>query len=434
MKTIFVLLFGIVLFLTGCKNNNIVEAPNTSLGGGLFLKISPDNRPENVTTVIATLTRPGHESRISTMNLLSDTSAQTSFTGLQAGSWFLKIEARDIHDTLVYYGETNVEVQAGLLTQVSLVLNPVGGGNTTGDIQIIVTWGAGTQPNNWSVQHSGTGAHLQSVFFLNENLGWAAGEFGVILKTTNGGSSWVPQISGVSQRLNWIRFTDPNNGWAVGGGGKIIRTTNGGAAWTLITTGTTQQLFQLIIQNDKIWIVGDNGTILSSHNNGQTWTFYPTTWNANFYAIDFENSITGMVGGTSGTFFSWNDSSGAGQWRYLNSNASLGWIQSIKYTSPNTIVAVAGAGLIHRSTNGGIFWNRMSSGTNEHLEDMVIASENLLYVAGDHGTVLKSTNAGITWQKEPKITNNWLNSIYFTDANHGWAVGNNGTIIRYRKL
>ena len=42
------------------------------------------------------------------------------------------------------------------------------------------------------------GNDLYSVYFANENEGWAIGKFGTIIKTTNGGQTWVIQPSGMT--------------------------------------------------------------------------------------------------------------------------------------------------------------------------------------------------------------------------------------------
>ena len=42
----------------------------------------------------------------------------------------------------------------------------------------------------WEVQKTGQALPLHAVHFLNENVGWAAGEMGTILSTTDGGKSW----------------------------------------------------------------------------------------------------------------------------------------------------------------------------------------------------------------------------------------------------
>lgn len=74
---------------------------------------------------------------------------------------------------------------------------------------------------------------MMDIFFLNQNLGWAVGNYGHILKTTDGGETWNHQNSGVTQELNDVEFIDENIGWAVGMNGVVLHSTNGGTTWYL---------------------------------------------------------------------------------------------------------------------------------------------------------------------------------------------------------
>ena len=53
-----------------------------------------------------------------------------------------------------------------------------------------------------------TGNNLICLKFVNSEVGWAVGEFGTILKTTNGGTTWKLQFSGTTHSLNGVSFTD----------------------------------------------------------------------------------------------------------------------------------------------------------------------------------------------------------------------------------
>ncbi|HKE58536.1 MAG TPA: hypothetical protein VKB46_17615, partial [Pyrinomonadaceae bacterium] len=47
------------------------------------------------------------------------------------------------------------------------------------------------QTGSWSKQPTGTMAWLHSVFFLNQNRGWAVGSKGAMLITGDGGMTWA---------------------------------------------------------------------------------------------------------------------------------------------------------------------------------------------------------------------------------------------------
>ena len=87
------------------------------------------------------------------------------------------------------------------------------------------------------------GNPLVSVSFIDSETGWAIGNLGTILKTTNGGENWINQTSGTTQYLIGVSFTDANNGTAVGSGGTILRTTDGGDNWVSQSSGTTTWLW-----------------------------------------------------------------------------------------------------------------------------------------------------------------------------------------------
>ena len=90
--------------------------------------------------------------------------------------------------------------------------------------RILTTSNAG---GYWLVQNSPTTNDLNSIYFI-EFMGWAVGTEGTIIKTTDGGNNWNIIYSGISTDLRDVFFIDVNNGWAVGDDGIIFRTTNGG--------------------------------------------------------------------------------------------------------------------------------------------------------------------------------------------------------------
>ena len=108
--------------------------------------------------------------------------------------------------------------------------------------------------------------------FSDVNDGWAVGQGGVILHTTNGGTSWLTQSSGTAYDLFSVSFVDANYGWVVGGeletseGNVTLHTTNGGSSWNTQSSGTTKSLRCVAFINaNNGWAVGDSGTILYYH-------------------------------------------------------------------------------------------------------------------------------------------------------------------------
>lgn len=76
---------------------------------------------------------------------------------------------------------------------------------------------------------------------------WVVGRPGsIILKTTDAGQSWSPHFTGQSLPLHAVYFYDSQNGWAVGELGTILTTTDGGKSWQIRRQGG-QRLAVLIV-------------------------------------------------------------------------------------------------------------------------------------------------------------------------------------------
>lgn len=122
-------------------------------------------------------------------------------------------------------------------------------------------------------QIMGFAGRLVRLYFYNDRLGWAVGDSGLILSTTNGGTWWNEQQSHTKLGLNDIAFFNPDTGICCGTDGLIFRTTDGGANWNEIDSTLGVILFRLVRVGDSAaYIVGTGNTILKSTDEGATWT------------------------------------------------------------------------------------------------------------------------------------------------------------------
>ena len=156
----------------------------------------------------------------------------------------------------------------------------------------------------WFLQIQESAKFIHSINFPNLNIGFAVGwqmyippnpdqEF--IMKTTDGGSNWFEQYRGVGV-LNSIFFVNDQLGWAVGKNGTILYTPNGGLPVELINFTAD------IIDNDVIlnWTTATEtnnlGFAIERKHNKADWRelgFVPghgTTTEPQFYSFD-EKSV-----------------------------------------------------------------------------------------------------------------------------------------------
>jgi hypothetical protein len=86
-------------------------------------------------------------------------------------------------------------------------------------------------------------------------------------------------------------------------------------------------------------------------------------------------------------------------------------------------------GVLLKTTDGGIEWRQIETGTFWWIQALSFPTEMIGYAAGLNGTILKTTDAGETWTPQNSGTAGRLRDIQFLDADIGWVVGNHGTVL-----
>ena len=121
---------------------------------------------------------------------------------------------------------------------------------------------------NWNLFETGFSS-LNSMFFINGNLGWSVGGFGKIIKSTNGDVSWISKNSPTGRDLNDVFFINHYIGWIVGDKGQILKTYNGGENWYFLQSNTVNDLNSVHFTDPNSgWTVGELNTILSTTDGG----------------------------------------------------------------------------------------------------------------------------------------------------------------------
>src|SRR5436305_489781 len=95
----------------------------------------------------------------------------------------------------------------------------------------------GAQAADVTVGHSGwnwgnplpQGNTLRAVEF-DGSLGFAAGDFGTLIRTTDGGGTWFPRTTS-TLALNGVYFPSAGTGYAVGAANTVLKTKDGGENW-----------------------------------------------------------------------------------------------------------------------------------------------------------------------------------------------------------
>jgi photosystem II stability/assembly factor-like uncharacterized protein len=272
------------------------------------------------------------------------------------------------------------------------------------------------------------GNTLYSSFFIDSDHGTAVGEFGTIIKTTNGGETWVSESSGTTNNLHNVFFTDANNGTVVGSEGTILRTTDGGTTWISQVSETTMLLWGVAFTDANNGVaVGELGTILRTTDSGQNWNSQSSGTSNLLTGVNFTSVNIGTIVGQEGLVLRTTD--GGTSWEEQTSGTS-NTLCSVFFTDTNNGTATGLLGTILRTTDGGTSWVSQSSGTTLNLYSVYFTSSDDGITSGDDGTILRTTNGGNNWVPQSSSTIDTLYGISFSDENNGRVLGTHGTILK----
>ncbi|MFK7767863.1 MAG: hypothetical protein AB8B55_11630 [Mariniblastus sp.] len=333
-------------------------------------------------------------------------------------------------------------------------------------------------PSNWKAD-----AELTDVFFLNEQLGWAVGAQGVILRTSNGGGSWqeISQANNataselpldeklrylrtgqrtrstgvanfseshrrVSCRFESVHFVDANHGWVAGGydvpyvgrsRAVVMRTNDGGMSWHGAPNLVIPRINRIKFSDPKNgWAIGETGNLFQTgifftSNGGQTWSSQTADRLAGW--IDAER--------VSGGFATINYDGRLGLLKSGKYEASViqadagNAISNLRMSDNKTGWAVGENGTLLQTNNGGLSWSNAALPLIEKLTKQIdfktiAVSERKICFAGDPGSYLFTIDR-ITGKPQAFRTpiHSRINKIHFVSDLVGWAVGSYGTIM-----
>jgi photosystem II stability/assembly factor-like uncharacterized protein len=301
---------------------------------------------------------------------------------------------------------------------------------------------ATAQPGTWTAATSGTTNTLGAVSFPNETEGWAAGAFGTLLHSTDGGNTWTGVNTGVSSTngFNQVEFLDASTGFA-GGTHSVIRTLDGGKTWGGVqySPDSFNRYGMAIISSSQVWRVGGTSTCCSR-------AFFRTTFNADgsrsdYFAtattsqaraflldVSFVNADNGWAVGWGGQIVKISNASGS-QPAFDNQTSpvsvTLNGIQMLD--AANGFIA-GDSGTFLKTTDGGTTWQSVATGTTANLRALYFKNASTGWVAGNGGTIRSTTDGGKTWKQESTPTTSDLRAINV--GRSGWAVGDGGTILK----
>lgn len=282
---------------------------------------------------------------------------------------------------------------------------------------------------NWVWQNPlPQGNSLVCVFFLDKNTGWSTGSKGMLLKSTDRGSSWSIQQTGMTKNLGKVYFINQNTGYILSDTSVYYKTTNGGNNWVFNTLGGNSVLKDIAFSDENTGfitgekIVNDYGVIYKTTNAGNNWSLYTITSSyANLNRLDLlENGKAITGGGYGNTYYTTNNGTDWFGIGYHNSN-------DIDYSDTTNGLSIYG-GVIRKTTNGGVNWANCYT-SNDTLTSIQMVSLTTVYCIGG-SRILKTTNFGQNWTIQNAGISGYFTKVFFVDSLNGWLSGYAGKMLR----
>lgn len=298
--------------------------------------------------------------------------------------------------------------------------------------------------SNWRRQTTNSFAELRAVFFLDPNIGWAAGGRGTLLHTEDGGANWQALKKPSDDTIRDLLFWDRRDGWLLCERNiflmrsldevraYLLHTTDGGASWERVDVDGVEadtRFTRLVRAGDqRAWLLGEAGNLYLTNDRGRSWKRQvPPT---RYLLLDgtFVDADHGWLAGGGASVVRTVD--GGAVWRStVVRNAAGVRFNAVAFASVTRGWVVGNDGRIFATTDGGRTWSPQTTGTDEELLDVRFVDQNEGWVVGGHGTLLHTRNGGARWTAIETGIAHPFERMLVLDRDHGWIVGLGGTIL-----
>jgi len=246
------------------------------------------------------------------------------------------------------------------------------------------------------------GNTLRSISFAGAD-GYAAGEFGTLLHTTDGGATWSGLLSGTFTNLTEVQAIDAQAVFAAGGC-VARRSDDGGATFTRVpftpVEASCKESFAAgwFVNRQTGFLVLTDGTVFRTDNNGGTFAQknpLPGTRAPGGTATPVEvRFITDQIGvGATSDGKIYRTTDGANSWSLISDTTRA--VHSFFFLDANNGFAVGDGSLFLVTKDGGATWTPKDIGIPPtNLRSIQCASLTLCVMTTEPGTALVRTDDG----------------------------------------
>lgn len=299
-----------------------------------------------------------------------------------------------------------------------------------------------SKPGTWQVVRESSGdVYYSSLHFADLNNGWAVGDSGTILHTSDGGNTWEYQQSGTPNSLRDVYFVDSQHGWAAGHNNTIIHTTDGGKSWASqsIKSDTAKIYYEIYFSDERTgWLMSNYGELIHTEDGGTSWTVQARSeTSGGAKLLSFINGDVGYAILPRHIFL--KTTNGGADWEtqpfelniwptdFFFTDENNGWVTETRIHWSTMVDSSA----IYHTSDGGLTWLCQALVPEPHMTSIYFLDDQVGWAAGMQ-EIFHTTDGGSTWdcQSDPQEGIIFVD-IFFLDAEHGWVLGDQGAIYKY---
>jgi len=274
---------------------------------------------------------------------------------------------------------------------------------------------------SWTVIQTNTTKPILKVRSFNGQIVIASGFDGLILRSTNAGETFTQITSDVTGDMWGLQMLNDTLGWACGNVNSLIKTTDGGQSWQRIfTPGYTSDYWWLEFLNENYGFIAGNGYVLRTTNGGINWDIIPAGDSYPLFCLDVIDSLHIAAAGYGGTNYSAKNlysSDGGNNW-IVGDTLTTEAVNCIQYVNPDTGYLVMTNVSARKTTNRGQDWTGIVAGGEYEMQFFELA--NVGYSVGTGLRISKTENSFENWQR--LVINDNFSDVFFINEEVGFAV------------
>jgi photosystem II stability/assembly factor-like uncharacterized protein len=280
---------------------------------------------------------------------------------------------------------------------------------------------------------------LYKVTFIDAKTGYMISTAGDVLKTVDGGDSWTR----TGTTIGYVRefyFTDEKTGYVIGGsaGSALYKTTDGGVTWNedlqpgyLFLTGikfNKSKTTGVLVGSGNGFGSGAQGRNIWITQNNDSWkNLSLLSGNDDYLSINFTDSKTGYI---FATFKSAKTTDGGITWNEIPLAGTYGLRHSAFIKNTGYVADLVD---LYKTTDAGNTWNKILTGDSpDQIRSVYFlnADTGFYTTFSGSGLIAKTTNGGASWTKTQISTFDFVNNLEFLNSKLGFAVGSQGIIMK----